>query len=317
MTNLIHYEEHFDRSLKSLCQKLEGFASKNQSCDLTTWLRFFAFDAMAEITFGKSFGGVESGQDQHDILRMTRSSTCYAISVGIYPELHPFIWRLIPEGKGEKAAEDFTWKQVHERQTLFHSDQGMKSLVDVWLGQNKTSDEKMALSDIRMGIAANIGAGSDTTSQAMSVILYLVHKHPGVLKRLQDEIDTTIAQEGASKEGMLQFQATEQMPYLMAVIQESLRYYPIVGAILPRRVPKGGAELAGYHFPEGLTVGVNLWTTRHNPKYFGEDAALFNPERWLGTGEDVKRNESYHMPVSAMLGNDDVLNPQRTLMKLT
>lgn len=297
MSHLVHYEEHFDRSLKQLCLKLEEFASTNTACDLTKWLRLFAFDAIAEITFGKGFGGIQAGGDRHSILQITRASTCYAISVGIYPELHPWIWKMIPEGKGEKAAEDFTWKQVKERENLFHSRQGLSSLVDVWLGQNEKSQEKMSLGDIRMGIAANIGAGSDTTSQAMSSIIYLVHKHPNVLRRLQEEIDMVMAQDGASKDGMLRYHVTSQMPYLQAVIKESLRYYPVVGTILPRRVPKGGVDLAGYHFHEGLTIGVNLWTTRHNPKYFGEDAAEFRPERWLGTGDEVKRNEFYHMPV--------------------
>jgi hypothetical protein len=34
-----------------------------------------------------------------------------------------------------------------------------------------------------------------------------------------------------------------------------------------------------------------------NAKYFGDDAHIFRPERWVGEGEEVKRNEYYHMPV--------------------
>lgn len=43
------------------------------------------------------------------------------------------------------------------------------------------------------------------------------------------------------------------MPYLQALILETLRLHSAVGYILPRTVPKGGVELEGRWFPEGVS----------------------------------------------------------------
>ena len=45
----------------------------------------------------------------------------------------------------------------------------------------------------------------------------------------------------------------QNMPYLQAVIQETLRIHSAAGYILERTVAEGGVELAGRWFPEGVS----------------------------------------------------------------
>lgn len=97
---------------------------------------------------------------------------------------------------------------------------------------------------------SNIGAGSDTTAVTMSSALYYLYKNPDKLQALRDEIDQK-AKAGSISDPVT-FQQAQEMPYLQAVIKESLRIHPAVGTILPRVVPKGGMELSGTYFPEGV-----------------------------------------------------------------
>ena len=167
------------------------------------------------------------------------------------------------------------------------------TFTDVWMQQ----EEKMSQEDVFLGIAASVGGGSDTSYTTMVNIIYLLGRHPQVLAKLQSEIDAAVKTDGL-KDGLITYETARSLPYLQAVIKESMRIFPIVAVGLPRCVPTGGDTLSGYFFREGLTVSVNSWSTRKNPKYFGADGGIFRPERWLGDSEEVKRNESYHMPVS-------------------
>jgi cytochrome P450 len=67
-----------------------------------------------------------------------------------------------------------------------------------------------------------------------------------VLQRVRKEIDSV----GLTSKPT--FQAVQQMPYLQAVIKESLRMHPAAGLPLWREVPKGGAVICGQFFPEGV-----------------------------------------------------------------
>lgn len=54
------------------------------------------------------------------------------------------------------------------------------------------------------------------------------------------------------------------LPYLNAVIEETLRVYPPVVTHVPRVVPKGGATVDGHFLPEN--VCTNLLQLRFNGK---------------------------------------------------
>jgi cytochrome P450 len=205
------------------------------------------------------------------------------------------IWKLLPADKSEKGA--IAWI----RETMAKKSRGEYSsttttFTDVWLQQ----EEKMSQEDIFLGIAASVGGGSDTSYVTIVNIIYLLGKHPEVLEKLQVDIDEAVKREGL-REGLISYETARRLPFLQAVIKESMRIIPVVAVQPPRFVPKGGDTLAGHFFHEGLTVGVNPWSTRMNAKYFGDDAHIFRPERWVGEGEEVKRNEYYHMPVRIFL----------------
>lgn len=167
------------------------------------------------------------------------------------------------------------------------------TFTDIWLRQK----DKMSHEDILLGVAANIGGAADTIDATLSVLIYLLARHPEVLARLREELDEIVSKDRLGDDGLISFESSRDAPYLQAVIKETMRLFPAVSVQLPRYVPKGGDVLAGYYFREGLSVGINPWSTRTEVKYWGEDADVFRPERWLGDGEEVKRNEYYHIPV--------------------
>ena len=85
--------------------------------------------------------------------------------------------------------------------------QGSLAFAFLQLSRHDMITEEDILAEIRLFLIA----GSDTTSHALSLLVYALIKNPTVLAALQGEIDDGDA---------------EQHPYLEAVIKESMRKYP-------------------------------------------------------------------------------------------
>jgi cytochrome P450 len=99
--------------------------------------------------------------------------------------------------------------------------------------------------------------------------------HPEIQKRAQDEIDTVV---GRSRTPT--FADAPNMPYMQALVKESLRWRPP----LPLGVPHSTTEddwFEGMFIPKGTMCMVNLWQCHRDPEKYGADAASFNPERFL------------------------------------
>lgn len=129
-------------------------------------------------------------------------------------------------------------------------------------------------------------AGSDTTSIALSSILYHLLKSPSVYERLVTEIDEATRSGALSQQHNVHYAEIIKLPFLNACIKEGMRLHPSVGFTLPRYVPKDGCNIAGEWFPGGLRVGVNAAVIHYDKGIFGEDADEFNPDRWFRPGAE-------------------------------
>ncbi|KAL8904655.1 MAG: hypothetical protein Q9171_006965 [Xanthocarpia ochracea] len=98
---------------------------------------------------------------------------------------------------------------------------------------------------------AILAAGAETTASLLSAATYyLLEQNPDMLHRVQSEVRTAfktgdeITLRAVSKPGLL--------PYLEAVLRESLRCFPPVPTSLPRKVGGAGAVIDGYSVPKDV-----------------------------------------------------------------
>jgi cytochrome P450 len=95
-------------------------------------------------------------------------------------------------------------------------------------------------------------AGSDSTSGALRAIFYFLMKHPEKMSKLIRDIDDAF--EDGTLTHPVQYNQAMKVPYLKAVIQESLRLFPPFGVPMPRYAPAAGLQISGYHIPGGSKV---------------------------------------------------------------
>jgi cytochrome P450 len=99
--------------------------------------------------------------------------------------------------------------------------------------------------------------------------------HPEFQKRAQAELDEVV---GRSRTPT--FSDASSLPYIQAIIKEVLRWRPS----LPLGVPHTTTEddwYNGMFIPKGTMCLVNLWQCHRDPAFYGDDATIFNPERFL------------------------------------
>lgn len=81
------------------------------------------------------------------------------------------------------------------------------------------------------------------------------------------------------------------------ILNESLRLYP--PAIYARRTTKKGAKLGKFLLPSNLNVSIAILAVHHDPQIWGDDAHLFNPERFSqGVAGATKNNPAAFLPFS-------------------
>jgi cytochrome P450 len=126
-----------------------------------------------------------------------------------------------------------------------------------------------------------IAAGSDGVGLTLSACLFYLLKNPETLEKLYQEIDTAFASTEEIKSPKI-----NQLQYLHAVFEETMRMTPAVPSPLPRLVDKGGIEIDGLYIPEGIDIGVPHYAIHHNEDYFPQSWS-FRPERWLEDKESA------------------------------
>lgn len=126
-------------------------------------------------------------------------------------------------------------------------------------------------------------AGGETTATCLAATVYYLLKTPSTLHKLIIEIRNRF-----SEYSSIDATSAQQLPYLQAVLHESLRIYPPGSLGFPRISP--GCQIDGIFVPKGTEVYTSAFTVTHDEKYF-KDPENFVPERWLDGEEGVIRED--------------------------
>lgn len=252
MSSLVSYEPFVDKVNGQFMSALAEHAQAGRTFDLFTWMQFYAFDVIGEITFGRSFGLIEAGYDKDGLLHAAHmGSIGYGSMAALVPEVHPwYLWfqTVFPIESHWRVTQRVLLREIRARMQGNPGPSDRKDFLAKCLELNK--EGKLDQFTMNNVLGQNVGAGSDTTGISMTAVIYFLMKHPRCLQKLRDELNTATRQGNLSSP--VTFQEGQKLSYLQATIKEALRLHAAVGQILSRVVPEGGAQLAGRHFPQGV-----------------------------------------------------------------
>ncbi|RKO91111.1 cytochrome P450 [Blyttiomyces helicus] len=227
----------------------------------------------------------EEDQDVHEVLPKYQSDllkynaktilTSYSLPIFLQaPWIRTLPLRMNSEARRKYLyTRDVMQKVVSERRT----DTGKRrhDLLQILIDSaDPETGEKLDDEDVISNVLLFLAAGSDTSSNTAFFVLLRLLRDPRVLRALQEELDPLPRQEG----GLIPYTRLKDLPYLDAVIKESTRLDPVVGALA--RQADADMVLAGYHIPKNTIVVASPMAAALGSEW--GDPLVFRPERHLG-----------------------------------
>ena len=144
--------------------------------------------------------------------------------------------------------------------------------------------EGMTEQQLRDEVITFIGAGVETSAQALSWTWYLLASYPEVADRVQAELRTVLGTRPPTPADL------PHLSYCRMVLDEALRLYP-PAAILPRQA-NAADVLGGYAVPKNAVVLMSQYVTHRHPDFWPEPER-FCPERFNATQVAARHRFAY------------------------
>ncbi|KAK0240852.1 cytochrome P450 [Armillaria nabsnona] len=140
--------------------------------------------------------------------------------------------------------------------------------------------QELGLTDVETAYALSApwAAGTGTTIVTIEIFLLAMLHYPAVMKKAQAEIDSV-----TGPERMPGFKDFDALPYIQAVIKETMRWRCIAPIAVPHAVMSDDVY-EGMFIPKGSTVYANIYAMTKDETIF-PDAEEFIPERFLNTSD--------------------------------
>ncbi|KZS94053.1 cytochrome P450 [Sistotremastrum niveocremeum HHB9708] len=132
--------------------------------------------------------------------------------------------------------------------------------------------------DIAWSAGAVYGGGSDTTTTSLDFFVMAMMLYPEVQKKAQEQLDKLL-----QHDRLPTFEDMENLPYITALMKETLRWRPIVPAGFPH-LSTQDAMYNNMHLPSGTIVLWNAWSILHDPEQYSHPEEFY-PEHFLVPSE--------------------------------
>jgi cytochrome P450 len=183
----------------------------------------------------------------------------------MFPALQRDLGPLSPWGRVLRAVDRAKTAALDEVVARRRDHVQASDLTGLLMGARDDDGSALSDAEIRDEILTMVAAGHETTAMALTWLTYAVFTRPAVVAQLVAELATK--------------RPVDELPYLDAVVRESLRFY----SLIPNgsgRLAKRPVRLGPYEIPAGSMVSVAFHALHRRADVF-DQPDTFWPERFL------------------------------------
>ncbi|KAJ8750985.1 hypothetical protein K2173_016166 [Erythroxylum novogranatense] len=170
------------------------------------------------------------------------------------------------------------------------NDDGKKNLLQFLLEfREHDTGEPISHEQIKALLMDIVIGGTDTTSTTVEWAMAEMMLHPEVMVKAQLELTEVVGLDNEVEETHV-----KNLPYLHAVVKETLRLHPVAPLLLPRS-PTKSCNVSGYAIPKDTKVFLNVWAMHRDPEFW-ESPLEFKPDRFLGDKLDYLGQHLHYLP---------------------
>ncbi|XP_073148499.1 cytochrome P450 76T24-like [Henckelia pumila] len=163
-------------------------------------------------------------------------------------------------------------------------------ILDVLLDfSQRSSESELPQNQIKHLLMDLILAGTEATAITVEWIMAELIRNPEKMAKARNELQTLI---GSDKQ--VQESDISRLPYLNAVVKESIRLHPVGPLLIPHKA-EVDLEMCGYLIPKNANVMVNVWAIGRDPRIW-HNPERFEPERFLDGKIDFKGHDFELIP---------------------
>ncbi|KAK0643204.1 cytochrome P450 [Cercophora newfieldiana] len=243
--------------------------------------QYFTLDFITVILWSEPFGFLKQERDIGNFFQTLEAFLPVRAALGslsFLPLINPLIEIFIapsPQDKfGLGRLEGIAQEKIDERLRQIKS--GNKDVPNDILAAFIAKGLKGK--DLSSEVFMTLVAASENPSTMLRMAIALLMVNPTAYARLNAEISSVPFSTPITDA------EARALPYLQAVLRETIRLYP-VPAEMYKQVGPAGDTVAGHYLPGGTWIGHNYRAMMRRRDIWGGDADIFRPERWIEAAE--------------------------------
>lgn len=287
----------FGEATDRLCKKLDAAASEGEDVEMESLFSRVTLDIIGKAVFNYDFDSLTNDtgivEAVYTVLREAEDRSVSPIptwNIPIWKDISPRqkkvngALKLINDTLDEVIA--ICKRMIEQEEMQFHEEY-MNDQDPSILHFLLASGDDVTSKQLRDDLMTMLIAGHETSAAVLTWTFYQLAKEPGVMSKLQDEVDSVLGDRFPTIEDM------KRLKYATRVIHESLRLYPQPPVLIRRSLEDDA--LGKYPIGRGEDIFISVWNLHRCPNHW-VDADTFNPERWPLDGpnpNETNQNFSY------------------------